>query len=153
MNTRQESVSPIETQQSRLIRWIVGVGAPLVAGVMFWWVPSLMGYADIMDDPTTGYLVLGITVALAFVGGVALRTWWALLIVPAAWIVGEGLTGLVMSLGTAGVDWGAFLPFSGGILLYVGLPLVIAAALGVLVGQWLARRSAAHKASQTPLGV
>ncbi len=150
MNTQRELATSGETAQSRGLRWTLGIALPLVAGTAFWWVPSLMGYADVMDDPTTGSVVLGLTVALAFAGGALLRSWWALLIVPAAWLVGQALTQVFMSLGTANLDWSALLPMSGSILLLVGLPLLFSAGLGVLVGQWLARRSAVHTASPTP---
>lgn len=152
MNVQQPSAPLSETQQSRILRRIVGVVLPLVAGTALWWIPSLFGYADIMDNPTVGYTVIGVTIALAFAGAAVLRSWWALLIVPAAWLVGEILAALVTGLATASVNW-VFLPLSGGLILYVGLPVVISAGLGVLFGQWLARRGTARGGSQTPLSV
>lgn len=152
MNVQRQSALPDETQQSRTLRWIVGIVAPLVAGTTLWWIPSLFGYADIMDNPTVGYTVFGITIALVFAGAAVLRSWWAILIVPAAWLVGDILGSLVTWLATASVNW-VFVPLSGGLILYLGLPVVIAAALGVLFGQWLARRGTARGVSQTPLSV
>ncbi len=152
MNAPQQSALPIETQQSRILRWIVGVVLPMVAGTTLWWIPSLFGYADIMDSPTVGYTVIGVTVVLAFAGAAVLRSWWALLIVPAAWLVGEILAALVMGLATSSMNWGILL-LPGGLILFVGLPVLISAGLGALFGQWLARRGTARGVSQTPLNV
>ncbi len=149
MNIQRQSALSSETQQSRILRWIVGIVLPLVAGTTLWWIPSLFGYADIMDNPTVGYTVFGITIVLVFAGAAVLRSWWALLIVPAAWLVGDILGSLVTWLATASVNW-VFVPLSGGLILYLGLPVVIAAGLGVLFGQWLARGTA-RGVSQTPL--
>jgi len=150
MNTQRELATSSETAQSRGLRWALGIALPLVAGTAFWWIPSLMGYADVIDDPTTGAFVLGLTVALAFAGGVVLRSFWALLVVPAAWMVGQALTELFMSLGIANMDSLGLLSMSRSILLLAGVPLVISAGLGVLVGQWMARRRAVHTASPSP---
>lgn len=152
MNTQQQVASPRVTLQISSLGWILGVGLPLVAGTMFWWIPALRGYADVMDDFTTGAIVLGVTMALSFVAATALRSGWALLIVPAAWVVGETVTALIMSLGASNVDWEGFLPLLVGVIFYALPPLLIAAGLGMFFGQWLTRRGAAHGANQAPLG-
>ncbi len=115
--------------------------------------PALRSYADVMDDFTTGSIVFGVTMALSFVAATVLRSGWALLIVPAAWVVGESVTALIMSLGTSNVDWEGALAALAGLIFYAAPLLLIAAGLGMFFGQWLARRAAARGASQTPLGM
>jgi hypothetical protein len=80
--------------RDRLIS-ILGVALPLVAGSMIWWP---WGVPDIFDAAwvfTT--VVLGMVLSV-IVGAFLLRSAWAILIAPVAWIAGEILAAVLRPL-------------------------------------------------------
>ena len=154
----QRTVSPDETRsppaatspRRPLWRTMLGVALPVVAATAIWWIPalwSLWSHGDVIVEPGAIIAVVIVTRLLTFAGGALLRSRWALLIVPAAWAIGEMLTTLIWSVAISGLDWltnslnwAIFWPVTGLILAIGSLPVLICAGLGVLFGRWLQRR-------------
>lgn len=152
MISRRQPASPVGGRGSRVFLWILGIAAPILAGTMVWWVPSLWGQADLFDNGTPFYVVAVATIVSAIVGGALLRSWWALVIVPVAWILGEGAAALYVVLTTSIFDWTLFWQSRLILIILAAAPLVVGAGLGALFSRWLARRPPGRPISQTPLG-
>lgn len=120
---------------------ILGVALPLVAGSMISWP---WGVGDIFDAEWVLWTVVVATCLLAFVGATLLRSPWALLIVPVAWIGGEFLGAVVRPLVEGG--WPAlqaeihFWDVQGTIIPLGVFPVILCALFGTGLGMWLKGR-------------
>jgi hypothetical protein len=120
---------------------ILGVALPMIAGSMVWWP---WGVPDIFDAEWVFWTVVLGTGLLAFVGAALLRSPWALLIVPVAWISGEFLGAVVRPLVDGG--WTAlqaeihFWDAQGTIIQIGVLPVILCTLLGTGIGMWLKER-------------
>jgi len=127
---------------------ILGVVLPLVAGSMIWW---SWGVPDIFDAAwvfTT--VVLGMVLSV-IVGAFLLRSAWALLIAPVAWIAGEILAAVLRPLVQGG--WPALQAASENhlwdaeftLLTLAVTPLILCTLLGTAGGiafdGWLKKRA------------
>ena len=127
---------------------ILGVALPLVAGSMLWWP---WGVPDIFDAVwvfTT--VVLGMVLSV-IVGAFLLRSAWALLIAPVAWIGGEMLAAVLRPLVEGG--WPALQAASENhlwdaeftLLSLAVTPLILCTLLGTAGGiafdEWLKKRA------------
>jgi hypothetical protein len=100
---RAQAPSPAKQHRGRVALFsILGVALPLVAGSMVWWP---WGVPDIFDAGWVLSTVVVATALLALVGAFWLRSAWALLLVPVAWIAGEILGAVVRPLAEGG--WSA----------------------------------------------
>jgi hypothetical protein len=120
---------------------ILGGALPMIAGSMVWWP---WGVPDIFDAGWVfGTVALG-TCLMVFVGAALLRSPWALLVVPVAWIAGEFL-GVILRLLVEG-GWPALqaevhLWDAQSVIIPLGLLLVIPCMLlGTGFGMWLKER-------------
>jgi hypothetical protein len=124
-----------------MLRSILGVVLPLVAGSMIWWP---WGVPDIFDAAWVLYTVILGTVLLVFVGAFLLRSPWALLIVPVAWIGGEFLGAVLGPLVEGG--WPTlqaqihFWDAQGTIIPLGLLPIILCMLFGTGLGMWLKER-------------
>lgn len=137
----KQTGAPLEEQQRQtptsLQRWILvllcilGVAMPLVAGSMVclpWgWPfgPNLSLYATL--------LMMAVLAAVgAFLLGFAFRAWWAALLVPVAWIVGDFLGAVVRRLVDGEWPFGNehFWEAQSGILLLFGSLMIILGFIG-----------------------
>lgn len=152
MISRRQPASPVGGRGSRVFQWILGIAAPILAGTMIWWVPAFWGQADLFDNATPLYVVTIATFLFAIVGAALLRSWWSLLIVPVAWILGEAMAALFVTLTTSSFDWTIYWQSRVTLIILAAAPLVVGAGLGALFSRWLARRPPGRPISQTPLG-
>ncbi len=147
----QERSEPTPASPRRwrdLLMSILGVALPLVAGSMIWWP---WGVPDIFDAAwvfTT--VVLGMALSV-IVGAFLLRSAWALLIAPVAWIGGEMLAAVLRPLVEGGWPalqaasedhlWDAELT----LLSLAVTPLILCTLLGTAGGiafdEWLKKRA------------
>lgn len=132
-------------RRSQTRRPFLGVVLPVVAGATLWLVPTLWDPGGFFAAGPFA-IVATATILLNFMGAALLRSWWALLIVPAAWALGVTLTSLVVSVALYGVDWLAnrltwmiFLPLTGVTIVLESLPVLIFAGLGVFFSLWSER--------------
>jgi hypothetical protein len=96
----EKKSKPIPASSQRWIQIllpILGVALPLVAGSMISW-PWGGGVGDIFDSEWVFLTVVVATGLAALIGATLLRSPWALLIVPVAWIGGEFLAAVVRPL-------------------------------------------------------
>ena len=151
----KQMATPLEKQSEPTAasprRWIsvrlsiLAVALPLVAGSMVWWP---WGVPDVFDAEWVFTTVVLGMVLTAVVGGALLRSFWALLIVPVAWIVGE-ILGEVLRLFIGG-GWPALqneLHFWDTQMVLIPLavvPLIVCALLGsaggVVFSKWWKKR-------------
>lgn len=114
----------------------LGILLPWAAGTTVWWVPAFWwGDGDISDNPVALYVVATVSILVSFAGAALLRSWWALLIVPAAWALGQIMYGLAVSWPVWPDVWHAMAA-------HIGLPALVLMACsvpGVLFGQWVTR--------------
>ncbi len=130
-----------------LLMYFLGVVLPMVAGSMVgwpWWVGDIFDAEWVLN---TVVLVMALSV---FAGAFLLRSWWAFLIVPVAWIVGEILGAALAPFVQGG--WPALqaasenhlLGVQGMILLFAAAPLFFYTLCGVVCGiafeRWLKKR-------------
>lgn len=138
--------SPATSQrQGRTRLPLLGVALPAVAGSMFWLVPMPWTPSGLFAAIPFAIVAAAIIV-LTFAGGALLHSWWALLAVPIAWVLGEALTSVVVSTALYGFGWlidtfnGAlFWPLTGLIIVLELVPVLACASLGVIYGKWLRR--------------
>jgi hypothetical protein len=147
----KQTATPIEKKSKPMPaspqRWIqvllliFGVALPVVAGSMVWWP---WGVPDIFDAGWVLWTVVLGTCLLVFVGAALLRSPWALLIVPVAWIGGEFLGAVVRPLVEGG--WPAlqaeihFWDVQGVIIPLGLLPVILCTLFGTGLGMWLKER-------------
>jgi hypothetical protein len=147
----QERSEPAPASSRRwrdLLMPILGVALPLVAGSMIWWP---WGVPDIFDAGwVLATVVLGMVLSV-IVGAFLLRSAWALLIVPVAWIGGEMLAAVLRPLVEGG--WPALQAASENhlwdaeltLLSLAFTPLILCALLGTAGGiafdEWLKKRA------------
>jgi hypothetical protein len=139
--------SPATSQRQRQTRLpLLGIALPAVAGSLFWLVPMLWSPSGFFAFIPFAIIAAAI-IALTFMGGVLLHSWWALLAVPAAWVLGETLTSVAVSTALYGVGWltdtfnGAlFWPLTGLVIALEAAPVLACASLGVLYSKWLRRQ-------------
>ncbi len=127
---------------------ILGVALPLVAGSMLWWpwaVPDSFDAAWVFTTVALG-MVLSVTV-----GAFLLRSAWALVIAPLAWVAGEMLAAVVRPLVEGG--WSALQAASENhlwdaeftLLTLLMTPLILCALLGTAGGiafdAWVKKRA------------
>jgi hypothetical protein len=132
----------------RTFQVLLGVALPLVAGTLVWGIPWLWGTPDIFDAAGPFLTVFGATALLTFVGAALLRSWWALVVVPAAWAIGEML-GTVVRYALLPGDWAQsdllwwqhFWKVTATLVPGGTLAVFIVAGLGVGFGLWPKRRS------------
>jgi hypothetical protein len=124
---------------------IVAVALALFAGTVMWWVPRLFSVPDAFDAEGPFFTILGVLFVLALIAGALIHSWWALLIVPVAWTVGEMLS---MTLAYAGAEfdpmqgwWGHFWSINS-VIIPMGLaPVILGTGIGALIGAlWLRRQ-------------
>jgi hypothetical protein len=148
--TRFPPFPGVSQRQRRNRRSLLGVALPAVAGSMLWVVPMLWspsGFFAFISFATVAAAII----ALTFMGGALLHSWWALLAVPAAWVLGETLTSVAVSTALYGLGWltdtfnGAlFWPLTGLVIALEAAPVLACASLGVLYGKWLRRQGLWH---------
>jgi hypothetical protein len=143
---RSQSLPPAPERGWRIAEVALGVAFPLIAGVLVWAIPQLGGVPDLFDAAGPFVAVVGVTAVLTFVGALLLRSPWALVIVPAAWVIGEALgTAVTYSSVTgrsplASVLWWQEVGQVSATLASFGVPLaVISAGLGALLARWSQR--------------
>lgn len=112
---------------------ILGIALPLIVGSMVWWP---WGVPDIFDAEWVFFTVLLATCLAALVGAILLRSWWALLIVPVAWITGEFLGAMLRLLvegSRLAAQVGIYLWEAQGVIISLALaPLLICSLLGAV---------------------
>jgi hypothetical protein len=86
-----QQLLPAAERQQRIWQVLLGVALPLVAGLLLWGVPWLWETPDLFDAAGPFLTVVALTALLTIAGAALLRLWWALVIVPAAWAIGEML--------------------------------------------------------------
>jgi len=148
LEERSEPTPASHRRWRDMLMTILGVALPLVAGSMIWW---HWGVPDIFDAPwvfTT--VVLGMALSV-IVGAFLLRSAWALLIAPVAWIGGEILAAVLRPLLEGG--WPALQAASENHLWNAELtllslavtPLILCTLLGTAGGiafnEWLKKRA------------
>ena len=123
-----------------------GVALPAVAGAMLWVVPMPWTPAGLLAIIPFA-IVAAALIGLTFAGGALLHSWWALLVVPVAWVLGEALTSVAVSTALYGIGWlidtfngTLFWPLTGLIITLEAAPVLACASLGVLYGKWLRRQ-------------
>ena len=119
-----------------IVMYIGGVVFPLVGGFLFGW----LGWGGAFFENVL------IALLFAFIGALLLRSWWALLIVPVADLVGWFVGGLVVPPFMVG-GWPAvqeyiayyFSGFQYDIMIYViwVLALIVTASIGTAIGKRL----------------
>jgi hypothetical protein len=141
-----QPLPPTPERGWRIAQIALGAAFPLIAGVLVWAIPQLGGVPDLFDAAGPFVAVLGVTVVLTVVGALLLRSPWALLVVPAAWVVGEALgTAVTYSSVTgrsplASALWWQEVGQVSVVLASLGVPLaVLCAGLGVLLARWSQR--------------
>lgn len=119
---------------------------PLVGGFLFGWLAAFRAPEAV--DPNAGFGNALIVFLFAFIGALLLRSWWALLIVPVADMLGQIGANLVLAPLVQG-GWLAVQErfaqyFSGGIWMAIGglgvmwiLSLIGTAGIGIALGKWL----------------
>jgi hypothetical protein len=136
---RQPVIGKLITISEKRRRWInplgfiLGVELPLIGGFWVW------------NNPWAPLLFLSV-----LFGALFLRSWWALLVVPALFVIGVALGIVLLPLVQGG--WSALQAllangFEGlDILLYIGaLPVILLAALGSAAGVSLGKRMRQQK--------
>ncbi len=118
-----------------IVMYIGGVVFPLVGGFLFGW----LGWGGAFENVLIALL-------FAFIGALLLRSWWALLIVPVADLVGQFVGRLVVPPFMVG-GWPAvqaevayyFSGFQYAIMIYViwVLALFVTASIGTAIGKQL----------------
>ena len=133
----QHAASPAEQARTQVRLSSLGILLPWAAGTTVWWVPAFWwGDGGLSSNPVAIYVVVAVSILFAFAGAALLRTWSALLIVPAAWALGQIMYGMTE-------HWPMWPDLWHAIARHVGLPalaLVGCAVPGVLFGQWMVRR-------------
>jgi hypothetical protein len=132
-----------------MLMLILGVALPLVAGSMIWWP---WGVPDIFDAAWVFItVVLGMALSV-IVGAYLLRSAWALVLAPGAWITGELLAAVVRPLVEGG--WPALQAASEQhlwdaeftLLSIAVTPLILCTLLGTAGGiafdEWVKKRKA-----------
>jgi hypothetical protein len=141
LDKRSEPTLTSPRRWSYVLLSILGVALPMLAGSMVWWP---WGVPDIFDAEWVFWTVVLGTVLMAFAGAALLRSPWALLIVPVAWIGGEFLGAVVRPLVDGG--WPAlqaeihFWDAQGTIIQIGVLPVILCTLLGTGLGMWLKER-------------
>jgi hypothetical protein len=111
---------------------VLGSMAPFVCGLATIWLLQSLG----------SMLALGLgLLALIGVGSaLLLRSWWALAVIPATYLVGW-IAGGVLHASLPGNAWepGTEVLMLGMFALFMLLPLLVGAAIGTLISQWLWR--------------
>ena len=140
----EKKSKPIPASPQRWIQVllpILGVALPLVAGSMISWP---WGVGDIFDAEWVLWTVVVATCLLVFIGATLLRSQWALLIVPVAWIGGEFLGDVVRPLveggGPALQAETHFWDVQGTIIPFGLLPVIPCTLFGTALGTWLKER-------------
>ena len=150
----KQTTSEVRSRQTHALsrRWILvllcilGIMIPVIAGSMVLWWP--WGF----DTESVLNMVILLAAVSVTIGGALLylvfRTWWACLVAPFAWLIGEFLGAVVhpiieggwLSMQAQGNFWGE----QGTITLFALVPLMICAFLGAGIGirisEWLERR-------------
>jgi len=124
-----------------LQRWILvllcilGVAMPLVAGSMVCW-PLGWPFGVEISIETTLLMMAVLATVGAFLLGFAFRAWWAALLVPIAWIVGDFLGSVVRRLVDGEWPFGNehFWNVQSGFILVALVPLIILGIIGVAGG-------------------
>lgn len=161
MQQRTQTPSPVDDKQKKTTpiapqsrpapplhrRWrqvllpILSVALPMIAGSMISWP---WGVGDILDSFWVFWTVFLGTCLMVFVGATWLRSPWALLIVPVAWVVGEILGAALFPFIQGG--WPAlhaeihFWDAQGTIIPFGLLIVVLFTLFGTALGTWLKER-------------
>ncbi len=106
---------------NRWLRLFIGV---VVVGVLFYlWLHGPMGL----------WVAVARLVAIGLIGGLVMRSWWAVVVVPALLSAGPGLVAAIIAGGDAASSEdtpGALFMLQ---LIYVGVPTALGAAGGVVI--------------------
>lgn len=113
-----------------------------------WWLNTLIRLLGVMLPPALyltifilipniqGLRILTTLAAIGFVGGVLLRSWWALAITPASAVAASVLESAIRSYLS---DWGRESGLFGTAIL-LGTPVALGATLGTLAGKLIEKR-------------
>ena len=138
----------LESTAASLHRWrqailiILAVALPFIAGSMVRW--PWPGAPDFLDSELSFYSVVIATSVSVFIGAALLRSPWALLIIPLAWLGGEFLASVVRPLMEGG--WATlqaethFWDEQRTIILMFIERLYIWTGFGTILGMWLKAR-------------
>jgi hypothetical protein len=142
----QQLLATSERQQ-RTVQVILGVALSLVAGALVWGVPWLWGTPDLFDAAGPFLTVVGLTALLTIAGAALLRSWWALVIVPGAWAIGEMLGAAVHDsllpgdwAQSAALWWQHFWKVTATLVPGGVVAVFLLAGVGVAFSLWLQRR-------------
>jgi len=136
LEEQRKQIPPRPQRSRQWLMRILGVALPLVVGFIAIGPWSLYNF-DRRTGLFLGYLVVCLTV---FVGAILLRSWWSLLILPGAAIIGIVLGNFVVfPLIQGGVPMmqesiGNFLNSVGAVVMIVFVPLMVIALIGTPLG-------------------
>lgn len=125
---------------------ILGVAVAAVCGLALYWLVSALQEAltPVVGETASSFASLGAVALIGAVSAYLMRSWWAVLIVPASFLVGWYLGGVIDALlpGRLYKPWE--LSGLGGMLgifaIYLAPPLLAGATVGVTIYQWLRAR-------------
>lgn len=115
--------------------WRLGLGLLLSELLAIPWIRWLAHTRP--SDLQSGMLGL---IAIGFVGGLVMRSWWGAILAPAASTGASDIIGAVTCIQGCQFwqDDTPFVQFMLGIV-YLGLPIALGAILGIPFGKWLGR--------------
>lgn len=118
---------------------ILGIVLAFGGGITLWYAIFTADVAGHEGIPPSNWLVLVGLVGFAVWAALAaalLRSWWSVLVVPAAFYVGTILAGnsfdISQLFSRGGISWG--------VLLLTVLPAAIGAVIGTPIGTWIEQR-------------
>ena len=124
------SVSP--QSRGRVLSLVLAGALPLLAGTMVWWP---WGPGDMFDSELTFWTVVVSGLVLALLGGGFLRSMWAVLVIPCAWLVGEMASSVVVTL-IQGGTFNNFWDVTSMFVAWATVPLAVCGGFGALLGKW-----------------
>ncbi len=111
-------------------QWLLGIGVALAGGIVGAWPNVWMSLAPVLFFIGMGSLL----------GGALLRSWWALIAVPAAAVGGMVLINLAYTLVMEGPEAITF-PGDVDIFIILGLlPALVTTPIGIALGQFIVSR-------------
>jgi hypothetical protein len=122
MRLKQILVPALLAVGTFVVAWLLGTGALSISGNLNLWVP------------------VGLEVLAGVIGGYLLRSWWAVLTVPIAILLGMALESLVQY----GRLWQGAAAEVVPLAIIALIVLLVPTAVGTLIGVSLNRRVAAH---------